>query len=69
MKPHEERWLSAPEAALQLGITLNQFKNLRADGRIRPVQYPGVRRPKYRLSAVLDLRAELQQELADGGAK
>lgn len=64
MKPHEESWLSAPEAALNLGITLNQFKNLRADGRIRPVNYPGVRRPKYRLSEVLTLKSELEIQIS-----
>ena len=62
MKP-QERWITRPEAAKQLGISMYELDNLRASSRIAPLVRPGRRRPEYRESDVLALKRKLESEL------
>lgn len=60
----KERWLTRVVAEKQLGVTAQQFVNLRRDGKIKPYPLSGFKRPVYHPREIADLKTQLERELA-----
>lgn len=64
MKPKSDAWLTRTEAERLLQVTPQQFINMREEGRFTGHLLPGRKRPAYRESEILALKANLKPEPA-----